>query len=249
MKRHRRFLEVGVVLCFALLNDRVLANPVGESVRAGMARFDRSAPGLLSIHQGSDKLIVNWRDFSIAAGETTRFLQPSATAVALNRVMVGNPSRIYGSLEANGIVYLINPNGILVGPGGAINTRTFVGSTLDISDANFLSGARLTLSGDSTASVVNQGTIEALGGDVYLIARTVENSGTLRANAGTVGLAAGSEVTIVPAGNERLTVIAGNPSGPQADKGVNNAGTIEAVSAELKAAGGNIYALDRKSVV
>lgn len=241
MKSQRRFSEVSVVLCLVSMSSQVLANPVGESLRAGRARFDRSAPGSLSIHQDSDRLIINWREFSIAAGETTRFIQPSATSIALNRVVTANPSRLFGNLEANGKVYLINPNGILVGRGGAVNTRGFVASTLDVSDASFLSSAKLRLSGDSEASVVNEGSIQAIGGDVFLVGRTVVNSGTIRAD--TVGLGAGSEVMIVPTGRERLSVIAGNPSGGQADKGVNNEGTIEAVSTELKAAGGNIYAL------
>jgi len=238
MKSHCRFSEVSAVLCLFMVTGQVFANPTGESLRAGRARFDRSAPGSLSIHQDTDRLIINWRDFSIAAGETTRFIQPSATSIALNRVVTGNHSRLFGSLEANGKVYLINPNGILVGRGGAVNTRGFVASTLDVSDASFLSTARLKLSGDSEASVVNEGSIQAIGGDVFLVGRTVENSGTIRA--GTAGLGAGSEVMIVPTGRERLSVIAGSG---HADKGVNNEGTIEAVSAELKAAGGNIYAL------
>jgi filamentous hemagglutinin family protein len=241
MKSQRRFSEVSVALCFVTLTTQVFANPVGESLRAGRARFDRSAPGSLSIHQQTDKVIINWRDFSIAAAETTRFIQPSATSIALNRVVTANPSRLFGSLEANGKVYLINPNGILVGRGGAVNTRGFVASTLEVSDASFLSSAKLRLSGDSEASVVNEGSIQAIGGDVFLVGRTVENLGSIRA--GTVGLGAGSEVMIVPTGRERLSVIAGNRNGGQADKGVNNVGTIEAVSAELMAAGGNIYAL------
>ena len=198
MKSQRRFSEVSVVLCLVTMSSQVLANPVGESVRAGHARFDRSAPGSLSIRQDSDRLIINWHNFSIAAGETTRFIQPSATSIALNRVVTANPSRLFGSLESNGKVYLINPNGILVGRGGAVNTRGFVASTLDVSDASFLSGAKLKLSGDSEASVVNEGSIRAIGGDVFLVGRTVENSGDIRA--GTVGLGAGSEVMIVPTG-------------------------------------------------
>src|SRR6266496_3374434 len=243
MKSQCRILEITIVFSFVVLTNPVLANPVGETIGAGRATFDRSLPGRLTINQGSDRLIVNWRDFSIGLGETTRFVQPSASSAVLNRVVSGNPSQLFGHLESNGRVFLINPNGILVGRGATINTHGFVASTLDVSDASFLAGAKLTLSGNSTAPVVNQGSIEAIGGDVFLIGRTVENSGTLRASSGTVGLAAGSEVLIVPSGAERLSVIAGSSTGSPADKGVNNIGTIESVAAELKAAGGNIYAL------
>ena len=112
----------------------------------------------------------------------------------------GNPSQIYGSLQANGRVFVINPNGILAGPSGQIHTKGFVASTLDVPDASFLSGANLILSGNSGATVRNQGSIQALGGDVYLIAHNVENDGTISAPQGTVGLAAGSQVQLVQSG-------------------------------------------------
>src|SRR5437773_1440181 len=192
MESQCRFLGIGIVFSAVALSQPVLANPVGESVAAGSASFDRSLPGRLTINQRTDRLIVNWRDFSIGRGETTSFLQPSASSAVLNRVATGNPSQLFGHLESNGRVFLINPSGILVGRGATINTHSFVASTLDVPDESFLSGAKLTLAGDSSAPVVNQGNIEAIGGDVFLIGRTVENSGTIRASAGTVGLAAGS---------------------------------------------------------
>src|SRR6185369_7788804 len=105
--------------------------------------------------------------FSILAGESTRFIQPGAHSAVLNRVLGGDPTSIYGRMDANGRVYVINPNGILVGSGGVINTRAFVGSTLDVKNSSFLSGAGMHFSGDSSASVRNEGTINALGGDIF----------------------------------------------------------------------------------
>src|SRR5438105_4102061 len=93
------------------------ANPAGGQVQSGNASINGANPGLLTINQLSDRVIINWRDFSIGAGEITRFIQPSSSAAALNRVFSANPSQIYGSLQGNGHIYLINPNGILVGPG------------------------------------------------------------------------------------------------------------------------------------
>jgi filamentous hemagglutinin family protein len=231
------------LLCTASV-DYSLANPIGGSVvgGAGNATISGSGTPLTTINQTANRVIINWQDFSIGAGEVTRFVQPSASATALNRILSGNPSQIYGSLHANGNVFVINPNGILVGKGGQIDTKSFTASTLNVPDASFLAGANLTLSGNSTAAIRNEGTIRALGGDVYLIAHTVENSGTIQAPQGTVGLAAGSEVRLVQSGNEHLSVLAGNSSAA-AQIGVNNVGNIEAASAELKAAGGNIYAL------
>ena len=237
-----------VPLCVAAVSlavsiPRCAANPIGGAVAAGSATITGQGTALTTINQTGNQVIINWQNFSIGAGEVTQFIQPSANASALNRVLSGNPSEIFGELKANGQVFVINPNGILVGASGKIDTKSFVASTLDIPNANFLSGGGLTLSGNSTASVENQGTITALGGDVFLIGNTVRNSGTILAPQGTVGLAAGSQVQLVQAGNERLSVLAGNPSTSGASTGVDNSGTIGAATAELKAAGGNIYAL------
>src|SRR5438132_4676170 len=94
-------LCLSLLLCSQLLTPFGLrANPVGEQVVAGQASFDRSKPGALTIRQGSDRAIINWQDFSIGAGDTTNFLQPSAHSAALNRVISGNPSSLLGTLNS-----------------------------------------------------------------------------------------------------------------------------------------------------
>ena len=177
----------------------IRANPVGEQVVAGTASFDRGGSTLTITT--SDQVIINWQDFSIGSGELTKFIQPSATSIALNRVISGNPSSIYGTLQANGQIFLINPNGILVGGGAVIDTGGFIASTLDVSNTQILSGGDLHFVGNSTAKVENQGKINAIGGDIYLIARHVENSGELNAPDGTVGLAAGQDILLAQAGD------------------------------------------------
>ena len=268
-----------VLLLYAGVGAPVDAGPVGESVAAGSVSFDRTVPGVLSIRQSTDRAIINWQDFSIGAGELTRFIQPGASAAALNRVLGGNPSAIYGTLQANGQIILLNPAGILVSAGGRVDTRGFIASTLNLSDESFLSRAksslggrfkgreveggtksfggftievnetvppastragtsqrdvptRLRFSGDSGASVRNEGSIA--GGDIYLIARSVDNSGTIRG--GQVGLVGATEVVLGEAG-QGVAVLYGQSGS------VNNVGLIESATAELRAAGGNVYAL------
>ena len=156
-----RFRWLARSLCCGLLaslcSAPVSANPMGEKIQAGMAQFDRTG-SQLTVHQQSDKAIIHWQDFSIAAGETTQFVQPSSSSAVLNRVTGGNLSEIMGTLNANGQVFLINPNGIVIGKDGVINTQSFIGSTLDVSDAQFLNSDDLILSGDSNATIINLGT-------------------------------------------------------------------------------------------
>jgi filamentous hemagglutinin family protein len=216
------------------------ANPTVGDVVAGSAGISSSG-NTLTVTQASNNAIIDWRGFSIGQGELTRFIQPSAQSSVLNRVTGGDPSAIYGTLQANGRVFLINPNGITVGPTGVIDTQSFVASTLDLNNDDFIAGGALLFSGSSAASLINAGRISALGGDVILIARTVRNTGEILATEGTAALAAGTEVLIQPSGDERVFVKAGGDE--KAAVGVDQRGRIAAATAELKAAGGNVYSL------
>ncbi|WP_044410600.1 two-partner secretion domain-containing protein, partial [Thiomicrospira microaerophila] len=98
--------------------------------------------GVLSrlINQDSDKLIIDWRNFDIGTGNSVEFVQPSASAVALNRVVQNNPSSILGNLTANGRVYLINPSGILFGTDAQVDVAGLVASNLNITNTDFEAG-------------------------------------------------------------------------------------------------------------
>lgn len=223
---------------FASVMGFVFSNPTGENVTAGSASFDRSG-NTLTILQSTDKLITNWQDFSIQSNELTKFIQPSSSSASLNRVISGNPSSILGNLEANGKVYLINPNGIVVGSGANINCNSFIASTLDLKDNEFLAGGEMTFSGNSTASIMNLGKITASGGNVFLMARQVQNQGEIHADQGNVGLGAGTEILLQESGNERMYVKAGEVTN---GTGVDQQGVISAIRTELKSAG-SVYTL------
>ncbi|MBL9151658.1 MAG: filamentous hemagglutinin N-terminal domain-containing protein [Verrucomicrobiales bacterium] len=223
-----------------LLPQAARSNPTGATVVHGGIVIDDLTPGHLKIQQSSNKAIINWQDFSIGAGELTQFIQPGKDAVALNRVVSGNPSTILGTLQANGGVILVNQNGILVGSGGMVDIGGLaVLSTLDISDGDFLDGGSMTFKGSSTAAVTNLGTITSRGGDVVLLANMVDNSGTVGAPDGTVAFGAGGEFVVDTIGDSRISVV-GPGSGGQT--GIKNTGTVTGASVEFKAHG-NVYAL------
>ncbi|MEZ0297723.1 MAG: beta strand repeat-containing protein [Candidatus Methylacidiphilales bacterium] len=218
----------------------VRANPSGGNVQGGSATISSSAPGQVTVNQTSDRAVVNWGSFSINKGETTTFVQPGAKSAVLNRVTGGSASQIDGNLRANGQVYLVNKNGIVVGKSGRVNTAGFTASTHDVANAEFINGGELNFSGTSSASVINQGKIRATAGDVTLIARQVENSGRITARKGSVSLAGGTEVLLKPSGTDGQRVFIKSTSGSGS---VVNSGSIRATAAELRAMGGNEYAL------
>ncbi len=218
----------------------LVAAPRGGEVTAGAAQILGGEGGVI-VQQSTHRAILRWDDFSLSPSEFAQFVVPSADAATLNRVTGGMVSRIDGSLRSNGRLFLLNPNGILVGPGGTIDTAGFLGSTYNLADEDFLDGGNFLLSGDSTASVVNRGTIRAVDGDIFLFGHTVENHGSLEAPLGTVGLAAGKEIRVMESGQERISVSVSEHSAAESPS-VTHTGTIDGAVAELKAHG-NMYAL------
>jgi filamentous hemagglutinin family protein len=176
--------------------DAALANPNGPQVISGSAQMQGLGTGNLRI-TNTPGAIINWQGFSIGAGQITQFVQQSGASAVLNRVVGPDISQIQGQLQSNGRVFLINPAGIVVGAGAIIDTAGFVGSTLNMLDADFLAG-KLRFQGDATAgSIVNQGYIKTThGGSVVLVAPRIENSGIIQTDDGRILLAAGRKLTI-----------------------------------------------------
>jgi len=160
--------------------------PKNPSVVEGSAKIE----GLRI--EAADRTIIHWSDFSIEADERVEFVQPSSDAAVLNRVVDAIPSRLMGRLEANGRVVLINPNGILVGKGGVINTGAFLASSLDMLDRAFVEKGELIGREISRGLVVNEGEIQ--GREVCLVGFEVQNVGLIEAD--RIGLVGAQEVEI-----------------------------------------------------
>jgi filamentous hemagglutinin family protein len=233
------------LLSFLLIAPPYLfAMPQGAQVQSGQARISQPDLNNMHITQGTNKAIINWQSFSIGRPEAVRFFQPSSSSIALNRVVGGNPSEIYGLLSANGRIYLINTNGIMVGPTGQINVNSFIASTLGISNEDFLQGNNVFTQsvGKSLASIVNQGAITAAdGGFVSLIAPSVQNQGTITANLGKVFIGGGERVTLNFDGEnlisfaieEEVKGVVLDQEGNPAEAIINNQGTISADGGEV----------------
>jgi len=241
-------------LCLASL---VNASPTGGQITAGNGSVTQTG-NTTNIRQSSNDLAINWQSFNVAADQVVNFFQPSATAIAINRILGNSASQIFGHLNANGQVWLINPNGILFGRGAEVNVGGFIASTFDVNNAALALSER-SFSGAGTGSIVNDGTIRAGdgGGYVALIGNQVLNQGVISAQLGTVALGAGSAETLTFSGRELIHLqvdqstlhnLAANKQLIQADGGqvimtagaqdsllasvVNNTGVVQAHTVE-----------------
>ncbi|MEJ2457566.1 MAG: filamentous hemagglutinin N-terminal domain-containing protein, partial [Novosphingobium sp.] len=239
--KHVKRLGIALLASTACVPVPALAGdslPSGGAVVAGSATI-RTGAANVTVSQSSKAAIVNWNSFSVGAGNSVTI--DNGSGATLSRVTGSRASRIDGTVSATGSFYLVNPSGVVIGSGGKVVTGgDFVATTQDVSDQDFLSGGSMWFSGGSLASIINNGTITSAQGDVALIARKVENAGTIIASKGTVGLAAGYDVLMSDdaGGNGMISVRIGG-----SDTGVVNAGTVRAAQVEMRANGGNVYAL------
>ncbi|OUM02546.1 two-partner secretion domain-containing protein [Variovorax sp. JS1663] len=178
-----------------------------------------SAAGtILPITQGTQRAIIDWQGFSIGPGNAVNIAQPSASSVLLNRVTGNELSTIAGAMNANGRVFLVNPNGVLFANGASVNVGGLVASSLKMatSDEAFMGGSeRLVFRQDGATSgtVENRGSITAhgngagngAGGTIALVGAQALNSGSMVAQGGTAGLVSADTVTVDFAGDGLTT--------------------------------------------
>jgi filamentous hemagglutinin family protein len=232
-----------------------VARPITAAALALVAGTAHATPEMTSVVRGnvsvnqqgttmnitaSNGSIINYRSFNIPVGSTVRFIQPSSSSRVLNRIQGGTPSRIDGSLLANGRVYLVNPSGVMFGSGAVVNVGQLIAASGNITDQDFSRGRdRITTSGEG---VHNLGDIK--GSSIALVGPTVSNAGQIVATSGTVVMAAGDEVTMRPMDSrvavtvKRDTPVFGTASGT----GVVNTGKIRA-SSGINMMAGDLYSV------
>lgn len=205
------------------------ASPTGGQVSSGSATIAQNG-SVTTINQSTDKASINWNSFSIAPSETVNFVQPSSQSVTLNRVVGASQSLIEGAMNANGQVFLLNPNGVLFANGSQVNVGGLVASILNITDENFQAG-NYVFEGNSQNSIINMGTITANNGYVAMMGKTVQNEGTIVATMGNVQMASGENISLNLNGNSlvKLTI----------DKGTLNA--LVENKGLIQADGGQVY--------
>ncbi len=210
----RRALLAGGVLFSASAHAEL---PVPVTGSGFVSAGDVLAPVIngnqMLVKQRSTKAITNWRSFNVSADAGVEFQQASKSAIMLARIRQQDPSRILGQVNANGQLFLVNPNGFVFGAGARVNANSFAASTLNIKDALFNSGSLASaaaldnspaqsegyaafavesnLASGMDAPAVNAAIRVESGarlqvgeaGQLFLIAPDVENAGSLRAGA------------------------------------------------------------------
>lgn len=210
--------------------------PSGISYKSGLAGDPEQVGNTLTVQQEKERAVIHWGSFDIDEGYTVQFNQPSTSSKVLNRVTGNTPSQIYGNLNANGQVYIINQNGILFGPDSKINVHSLTASALNLDldkslkDSlvatvyqteddkfaalpSFAAGGVEVYNADSQNSargavIDNRGTITAGNlGSIFLFGQKVKNHGILTVPGGDAILMAGEQLKIYqPKNTEEFTI-------------------------------------------
>jgi len=233
---------LSVAIAGLCMHSSLSANPVGGVAVQGQATFTGSGNNLLVTTQngaGLNHSVINWQSFSIPAGSSTFFQQPTASSTSINRVVTNNPSLIFGTLGSNGNLVLVNQSGITVGAGAVVDTAGFTASALRMSDADALSG-RLRF-GDASApgNVSVSGNVLARSGDVVLLGSQVDtgSAALIQAPNGSTILGAGQQVEITGRGLEGIVMQVQAPTDSAINLGTLKGDAVAILPARSSTAG------------
>ncbi|MDN3637336.1 filamentous hemagglutinin N-terminal domain-containing protein [Simiduia curdlanivorans] len=204
-----------------LLAPNLWALPSAPEISAGDAQIDVGSQHM-TIHQTSQRAVLEYQQFNLDANEKVQFIQPSASALTLNKVTGADASIIAGQLTANGHVYLVNPNGVFFAPTAQVDLAGLVVTTLDIDAKDFMSG-EFALMAPGSGSITNAGNLHA---DQLLafVAPLIENTGRLDSDQ-HLALINAEQLVITPAGQRTGFSIDKNTL-MQRPSGIVNAGDI-----------------------
>ncbi len=177
-----------------------------------------SVGNTLTVNQSSEQAILNWSSFNVSADGHVIFKQPNASAIALNQIFQASPSQIFGLVQANGQIYLINQNGFVFGSTARVNVGGLLASSLQLTSplsAGLLAPIQNSLPALAAAAgaqpqssqIVLQPGAELTATDgsrIFLAAPAVINGGSISAPDGQVILAAGQSIFVQASTDPKL---------------------------------------------
>jgi filamentous hemagglutinin family protein len=212
------------------------ALPSGAQIIQGNVSLQQSG-SLMNVNSSSAKSIVNFQSFNVGSQSKVNFNLPDANSAILNRVVGGSPSQIFGQINSNGNVFLVNPSGILFGKTASINVNSLFASTLSITDQDFMNGDYVFSQSSQPSSIVNEGSINAQG-SVVLMGGAVKNSGTVNALNGSVKMLVGETVRMTSSDGVSFDVVIDKALSEKVqdfNTALLNTGSIKANLVELRA--------------
>ncbi|MCK9913002.1 filamentous hemagglutinin N-terminal domain-containing protein, partial [Microbacteriaceae bacterium K1510] len=195
---------------------------VGSALWQGAKLPTQSANGdrtNVTVEQTQAQAILTWQTFNVGAKTDLAFDQKGNRSwVALNRVLDNTaPSRILGTIKADGSVYVVNQNGIIFGGSAQVNVGALIASTANITNDQFLSkgiyssqtgtvyvpsftGAtgKITVEAGALIATHAPAQVTSGGGFVALLGTSVTNEGTITTPKGQALLAAGDDFILRP---------------------------------------------------
>jgi filamentous hemagglutinin family protein len=194
----------------------------GTTTTSGLNNENRT------VNQTTQNAIFDWQTMNVGSSASLTFVQPNASARAVNHIHSADGTQIVGKLTSNGTIVLLDQNGVVFDGGAVINVGGIVAATGALDAANqtkFMNGEIFTISGldaNAAAAVINNATINvADSGLAALVAPFVTNTGTVKAKLGKVTLASGSAVTVDFTGDQLIQIVL-----PTANGLVQHSGSI-----------------------
>ncbi|NGX32016.1 MAG: Heme/hemopexin-binding protein [Candidatus Anoxychlamydiales bacterium] len=232
-------INIIILILLLIVNAGLFANDCDFQTLLGKTLVSKVENGL-EIKSFDDNVIINWDKFNINENEIINFVQPHDYSCVLNRIIGQTKTTILGSLLSNGKVFLINPNGIIIGKNAQIDVDSFFASTLDLKEVDFNFDNEMFLESHLDTSIINLGKINAKN-DVYLISKTIKNKSQIESSCGDINLIASTKVLIKPEGNNNIFILSEDKEIPKEEVGINNSGLLKGVKIKL-ISNGNIYA-------
>ena len=174
------------ILVWVLTAQMAVLN-AGPAWAAGPLPVPKDGTGIttdgttMQVGAGRVNATIGWQSFDIDQGYTVQFMDQSGHTT-VNKVDAGNPSRILGSLLANGNIYLLNPDGILFGSTAKVNVGGLVASSMDYAPATRTfsnpGGGDITVEG---GACINAGAF------AYLVGKSVNVAGTVNSGDTFIG--------------------------------------------------------------
>lgn len=210
----------------------VIASAVAWGTPSTGAANLQTTTGVTTALQGGEllitapnKAVLTWQAFgsgadTIGASDTLRYALPNSTSSVLNIVAGGATTTIDGYIASNGNVFILNPQGILIGGGARFELNKLVISTSDnpsFASYYFQQNGKLpaqdNLAPAAGSVTVNQGSVFSLTENITILAKNVDVKGLVTQSGLTIS--ADGNVSV---GSQGTTYIKGdlaiaNPTG------------------------------------